>query len=153
MEGEANVGNLDVAEIGEPVKKGKKVAAKKVPAVKAAPKATANGKAAPAKKAPAPPPAPAPTDRQHARRVAEMLKSAADPTRLQVLLILNGGETNVTELCTALGTTSQPAVSHHLSLLRHGGFILPRREGKHNYYGLTETGAILVRAIEALMGE
>ena len=36
---------------------------------------------------------------------------------------------------------SQPAVSHHLALLRHGGIIAPRRQGKNNFYSLTETGS------------
>jgi ArsR family transcriptional regulator len=36
-------------------------------------------------------------------------------------------------LCNLLGQ-SQPAVSHHLALLRVAGLIEPRRAGKHNYY-------------------
>jgi ArsR family transcriptional regulator, arsenate/arsenite/antimonite-responsive transcriptional repressor len=31
---------------------------------------------------------------------------------------------------------SQPAVSHHLGLLRMAGLIEPRRAGKHNFYHL-----------------
>jgi ArsR family transcriptional regulator len=38
-------------------------------------------------------------------------------------------------LCDALGQ-SQPAVSHHLALLRGEHLIECRREGKHNYYRL-----------------
>jgi ArsR family transcriptional regulator, arsenate/arsenite/antimonite-responsive transcriptional repressor len=41
----------------------------------------------------------------------------------------------VRALCDLLGD-SQPAVSHHLALLRVAGLIERRREGKHNYYGL-----------------
>ena len=72
------------------------------------------------------------------RRVADLLKQVSDPTRLQVLMLLNEKERNVSELCADLGTQSQPAVSHHLALLRHGRLIEPRRSGKHNFYGLTE---------------
>ena len=70
------------------------------------------------------------------RRVAELLKQVSDPTRLQVLMLLSEKERNVSELCADLGTQSQPAVSHHLALLRHGRLIEPRRSGKHNFYGL-----------------
>ena len=61
----------------------------------------------------------------------ELLKQVSDPTRLQVLMLLSEKERNVTELCADLGTQSQPAVSHHLALLRHGRLIEPRRAGKH----------------------
>jgi ArsR family transcriptional regulator len=39
----------------------------------------------------------------------------------------------VTDLCHRLGQ-SQPAVSHHLALLRVSGLIESRREVKHNFY-------------------
>ena len=67
-------------------------------------------------------------------------KQVSDPTRLQVLMLLSERERNVTELCSDLGTQSQPAVSHHLALLRHGRLIEPRRSGKHNFYALTDAG-------------
>jgi len=85
------------------------------------------------------------------RRVAELLKQVSDPTRLQVLLLLSEKERNVTELCADLGTQSQPAVSHHLALLRHGRLIEPRRSGKHNYYALTEGGRELARVVETIV--
>ena len=75
-----------------------------------------------------------------ARRASILLKHVSDPTRLQVILILSEGERHVGALCAQL-SQSQPAVSHHLALLRHGGIIAPRRQGKNNFYSLTETGA------------
>jgi DNA-binding transcriptional ArsR family regulator len=86
-----------------------------------------------------------------ARRVSILLKHVSDPTRLQVILTLAEGEQHVGALCEQLAQ-SQPAVSHHLALLRHGGIISPRRQGKNNYYSLTETGAELARVIQALIG-
>lgn len=86
------------------------------------------------------------------RRVADLLKQVSDPTRLQVLLLLNEKERNVTELCADLGTQSQPAVSHHLALLRHGRLIEPRRAGKHNYYALTEAGRDLAKVVDGIVG-
>src|SRR5690348_5491410 len=81
------------------------------------------------------------------RRVAELLKQVSDPTRLQVLMLLSEKERNVTELCTDLGSQSQPAVSHHLALLRHGRLIEPRRAGKHNFYALTDAGRQLADVV------
>lgn len=86
------------------------------------------------------------------RRVADLLKQVSDPTRLQVLLLLNEQERNVTELCEELGAQSQPAVSHHLALLRHGRLIEPRRSGKHNYYALTEAGRQLAEVVATVVG-
>jgi DNA-binding transcriptional ArsR family regulator len=59
----------------------------------------------------------------------------ADPTRVRLLLLLCDGEQNVSSLCAALGLP-QPTVSHHLGLLRRGGLLVGRRDGKSIYYGL-----------------
>ncbi len=85
------------------------------------------------------------------RRVADLLKQVSDPTRLQVLMLLAEKERNVSELCADLGTQSQPAVSHHLALLRHGRLIEPRRSGKHNFYGLTEAGRELAKVVNTVV--
>jgi DNA-binding transcriptional ArsR family regulator len=85
------------------------------------------------------------------RRVAELLKQVSDPTRLQVLMLLAEKERNVSELCADLGTQSQPAVSHHLALLRHGRLIEPRRSGKHNFYALTDAGRELAHVVDSVV--
>ncbi|MDR3632761.1 MAG: metalloregulator ArsR/SmtB family transcription factor [Isosphaeraceae bacterium] len=85
-----------------------------------------------------------------AQRAAILLKQVSDPTRLQVVLILSSGEKHVGALCDELGL-GQPAVSHHLALLRHGGIIAPRRQGKNNFYALTETGEELAKVAKAVM--
>src|SRR5258708_1011878 len=82
---------------------------------------------------------------------ADLLKQVSDPTRLQVLMLLNEKERNVSELCADLGTQSQPAVSHHLALLRHGRLIEPRRSGKHNFYGLTDAGRELAQVVNSIV--
>ena len=88
---------------------------------------------------------------QQARRASILLKHVSDPTRLQVILILADGERHVGALCDQL-SQSQPAVSHHLALLRHGGIIAPRRQGKNNFYSLTDTGAELATVVKSLVG-
>ena len=58
-----------------------------------------------------------------------------DPTRVRIMLLLCRGEQNVSKLCAAL-KLPQPTVSHHLGLLRRGGLLASRREGKSIHYGL-----------------
>lgn len=87
---------------------------------------------------------------KQAQRAAVRLKQASDPTRLTVLLILLEGESNVGSLCDQLGL-GQPAVSHHLALLRHGGIVVPRRQGKNNFYALTEAGEELAKVAKSVM--
>src|SRR3954449_12773620 len=87
---------------------------------------------------------------KRAQRAAILLKQVSDPTRLQVITMLSEGERHVGGLCGELNQ-SQPAVSHHLALLRHGGIIAPRRQGKNNFYSLTETGEPLARIVKTLV--
>ena len=70
------------------------------------------------------------------RELAQVFKLMSDETRLKILLYLaQNGELHVSDLCHRLGQ-SQPAVSHHLALLRVSGLIESRREGKHNFYSV-----------------
>jgi DNA-binding transcriptional ArsR family regulator len=88
---------------------------------------------------------------KQAQRASILLKQVSDPTRLQLVLLLTEGERHVGGLCEQL-SQSQPAVSHHLALLRHGGLIAPRRQGKNNYYALTEMGEDLAGVVKTIMG-
>ena len=88
---------------------------------------------------------------KQARLAATLLKHVSDATRLQVILTLAEGERHVGALCEQFDQ-SQPAVSHHLALLRHGGIISPRRQGKNNFYGLTDVGTQLARVVKDLLG-
>jgi ArsR family transcriptional regulator len=68
------------------------------------------------------------------RDLARVFKLLSDETRLRILLYLaRRKELHVRALCEIL-RQSQPAVSHHLALLRMAELIEPRREGKHNFY-------------------
>jgi DNA-binding transcriptional ArsR family regulator len=88
---------------------------------------------------------------KQAQRAAILLKQVSDPTRLQIVLMLSEGERHVGALCESL-SQSQPAVSHHLALLRHGSIIAPRRQGKNNFYALTEAGEQLAEIVKKVMG-
>ena len=87
---------------------------------------------------------------KQAQRASILLKQASDPTRLQIILMLAEGERHVGSLGDDLNQ-SQPAISHHLALLRHGGIIAPRRQGKNNYYALTERGEELATVAKEMM--
>lgn len=66
--------------------------------------------------------------------LVKVFKLLSDETRLRILLYLTRNEElHVRALCEILGQ-SQPAVSHHLALLRVAELIESRREGKHNFY-------------------
>jgi ArsR family transcriptional regulator len=73
---------------------------------------------------------------QVVRELTNVFKLLSDETRLRILAYLaENQELHVTDLCDRLGQ-SQPAVSHHLALLRVSGLIESRREGKHNFYSV-----------------
>jgi len=70
------------------------------------------------------------------RELVQLFKLLADETRLRIMYyLMQKEELNVRTLCRLL-EQSQPAVSHHLALLRVAGIIECRRDGKHNFYRL-----------------
>ena len=71
--------------------------------------------------------------------LAQIFKQLADESRLKILLALSqDGELHVSALCELL-SQSQPAVSHHLTLLRMRNLVGFRRAGKHNFYRIDST--------------
>jgi DNA-binding transcriptional ArsR family regulator len=83
-------------------------------------------------------------------RIAQGLKTTADPTRIRILLSLSKGEKSVQAVVTEL-KTEQPAISHHLALLRMSKLVVPRREGSRNLYKLTPLGSDHVLTLRTLM--
>jgi ArsR family transcriptional regulator len=70
------------------------------------------------------------------REISSLFKLFADPTRVKILyFLIQKEEINVRTLCEAL-KQSQPAVSHHLALMRKARLLDSRRDGKHNFYRL-----------------
>jgi ArsR family transcriptional regulator len=66
--------------------------------------------------------------------LTDIFHMLADESRLKILLVLaKDGEMNVSALCKLL-RQSQPAVSHHLTLLRMNKLVGFRRDGKKNFY-------------------
>lgn len=64
----------------------------------------------------------------------ELFKTLADPTRRAIFeQLLRGGEQTVTAL-TDFSGVSQPAVSKHLSVLKHAGLVTDRPAGRSVHY-------------------
>lgn len=84
------------------------------------------------------------------KRAIDCLKMAGDATRIQLLRIADG-ERTVGDMCSELGVASQPAISHHLALLRHTGLVEASRDGKNNHYRLTELGQSVVDVFNSLV--
>ena len=78
----------------------------------------------------------APLARDDAEDLARLLKALADPTRLQILAMIEnapGKEARVCDL-TAAFTITQPAISHHLRILTDAGLLRRDRRGSWHWY-------------------
>src|SRR4051812_21858087 len=73
----------------------------------------------------------------------ELFFALADPTRRAIVRRLAYGPATAGQLAE-LASTSRPAVSQHLKVLRDAGVIRGQRAGKFIWYGLD--GATLVEA-------
>ncbi|MFT7641445.1 MAG: ArsR family transcriptional regulator [Pirellulaceae bacterium] len=68
--------------------------------------------------------------------LVQVFKLLSSGPRLQILAhLVREGELNVTDLCHRIHQT-QPAVSHHLALLRLNKLLVLRRDGKHSFYSV-----------------
>jgi DNA-binding transcriptional ArsR family regulator len=76
------------------------------------------------------------TERSAAARFFRVL---GDPTRLQILQLLDERELTVGELVAAV-RQPQPRVSTHLACLRHCGFVTTERRAKEIVYSLALHG-------------
>jgi ArsR family transcriptional regulator len=72
--------------------------------------------------------------------IVKILRAAADPTRLRILLLLKAEELSVAELQEIL-VMGQSTISTHLSQLRHAGLVEDRRTGKSSFYSLVSAAA------------
>jgi DNA-binding transcriptional ArsR family regulator len=61
--------------------------------------------------------------------------------RLEILALLATGEKSVSEITAAI-EASQPGVSHHLTLLKTGGYVTNRRDGKFVFYTLDKAKCV-----------
>ncbi|HYO42415.1 MAG TPA: metalloregulator ArsR/SmtB family transcription factor [Candidatus Limnocylindrales bacterium] len=77
---------------------------------------------------------------------AEILKTLANPRRLEILHRLAEGPCEVGRLAEEIGA-SQPNVSQHLSVLRSVGLVEAERDGREVRYRLTDPDVITACAV------
>jgi DNA-binding transcriptional ArsR family regulator len=77
------------------------------------------------------------------KRIAEVLKAMADPTRLKILHCLHEGEQCVSEILAVVGG-SQANVSKHLSVLKRAGLVGRRRDGLNVYYYINDENVFTI---------
>ncbi len=67
--------------------------------------------------------------------VPEVFRALSDPHRLRILELLRRGPRTAGDLAAKFQMT-QPAVSHHLAVLRRCGCLAGEKRGKEIYYSL-----------------
>jgi DNA-binding transcriptional ArsR family regulator len=70
---------------------------------------------------------------REALSLTAVLHALSDPTRLEVVRVLDGDERHCSEFETSL---SKPSLSHHFRVLRDAGLTHTRRSGRYNYLSL-----------------
>lgn len=71
------------------------------------------------------------------RVIAERFKALGEPSRLEILNTLKGGERSVTEILETTGL-GQANVSKHLQMLFSAGFVDRRKDGVSTLYRLAD---------------
>ncbi len=82
--------------------------------------------------------------------VVKILKTVANPGRLQIVNILVSGECQVGELVNTLGT-KQSLTSNQLRILKFAGVLKSRRDGNKVYYYLASDS--IKRIVESIIKE
>jgi len=80
-------------------------------------------------------------------RQAEICKTFANPTRIEILYNLRDGEKSVGELVLLTGI-SRTNISQQLAILRQKGVVETRREGTKIYYRVSNSK--IIRACELM---
>lgn len=78
-------------------------------------------------------------------RAVAFLKLISDPTRLNIILLLEADEVSVNDLAVAMNMTKS-AVSHQLKALKNGGYIRDTRVGKRKYYTIADKHIMTILA-------
>ncbi len=89
---------------------------------------------------------------EQSAQVSDMFKLVSDASRLRIFLFLCHCEECVSDISVAVDM-SDPAVSHHLKLMKNCGLITSRRDGKEVYYKVAdnEQAQLLHHACEEML--
>ena len=74
---------------------------------------------------------------ENIEEMAARFKAISEPSRLKILLALEGGELCVDHIVEAVGG-NQSAVSHQLKTLKDNKILKSRREGKKILYSISD---------------
>ncbi len=87
---------------------------------------------------------------ESAADAARLFHALSDPTRIEILERLRGGERCVCELTDVLDA-AQSRLSFHLRTLREAGLVTDRKEGRWVYYTLVpEALQVMANALDTL---
>ncbi|WP_262403477.1 ArsR/SmtB family transcription factor [Actinomadura sp. CNU-125] len=90
-----------------------------------------------------------PMPRSEAEERARTFKAVSDPTRVQILGMIEAspdGEACVCDLTTPLGLR-QPTVSHHLKILTDAGLVTREKRGTWVWYAIVPERLDALRAL------
>ena len=89
-----------------------------------------------------------------ANELLVLLKLLSDPTRLEIMTILDKkGIHSVGDCQCHVPDVSQSLLSHHMADLRKAGLIEPEKQGLRVYYSLTKKGQDVMAALTTLKEE
>lgn len=82
----------------------------------------------------------APLDRSNAEQLTRVLKALADPSRLQLVALINSQDNREACVCDLADAVklSQPTVSHHLKVLTDAGLVTRQKRGTWVWYAVCD---------------
>jgi DNA-binding transcriptional ArsR family regulator len=84
------------------------------------------------------------------RRIADLMKQAADPTRLEMLAFVADADRFIGEIGDAFPAISRSGLSHHVAQMKHCGLVEPKRQGQRMAYAITNRGRRLLAAAQSM---
>jgi ubiquinone/menaquinone biosynthesis C-methylase UbiE/biotin operon repressor len=84
--------------------------------------------------------------------IVKILRAAAEPNRLRILLLLKAEELSVAELQEIL-VMGQSTISTHLSQLKHAGLVEDRRTGKSSFYRLSASAGTADGVLDGVLAQ
>lgn len=80
--------------------------------------------------------------------LSKTLQALSDPTRRQILQMLNHGDLSAGEIADAFDI-SKPSISHHLNKLKDAELVVTERDGQTIIYALNSS--VLQETLQELM--